>query len=186
MEALPTSRPVTCLSFCFFIYLFIFLLPPNLSILRLTWSPFSLFFPYNHIAPPHLPRHPYLCLGRRLLALSTVKLRGSAISRSVSFDGAVPTSIDPPGKALPRRLWRPDDMATEQAANELRQQGAIEAARDPESSVDADDAQKKMLEESKAAGVTAFTFDPDASPEEKKAQAKAVSTMRSPARHLDH
>lgn len=72
-------------------------------------------------------------------------------------------------------------MATEQAANELKQQGAIEAARDPESSVTADDAQRKMLEESKAAGLTAFTFDPDASPEEKKAQAKAVNTRHSPS-----
>lgn len=67
-------------------------------------------------------------------------------------------------------------MATEQAAAELKQQGAIEAARNPESSVSADDAQKKMLEESKAAGVAAFTFDPDASPEQKRAQAREVST----------
>lgn len=67
-------------------------------------------------------------------------------------------------------------MATEQAAAELKQQGAIEAAQNPESSVSADDAQKKMLEESKAAGVAAFTFDPDASPEQKRAQAREVST----------
>ncbi|KAH9999565.1 tricalbin [Xylariaceae sp. FL0662B] len=65
-------------------------------------------------------------------------------------------------------------MATAQAANELKQQGAIEASRDPESSVDADDAQKKLVEESKNAGIAAFTFDPDASPEEKRAQAKAA------------
>lgn len=67
-------------------------------------------------------------------------------------------------------------MATEQSAAELKQQGAIEAAQNPESSVSADDAQKKMLEESKAAGVAAFTFDPDASPEQKRAQAREVST----------
>lgn len=67
-------------------------------------------------------------------------------------------------------------MATEQAASELKQQGAIEAAQNPDSSVSADDAQKKMLEESKAAGVAAFTFDPDASPEQKRAQAREVST----------
>lgn len=67
-------------------------------------------------------------------------------------------------------------MATEKAEAELKQQGAIEAARNPESSVSADDAQKKMLEESKAAGVAAFTFDPDASPEQKRAQAREVST----------
>ncbi|KAI1106687.1 tricalbin [Jackrogersella minutella] len=65
-------------------------------------------------------------------------------------------------------------MATERDASELKQQGAIEAARDPESSVTSNDAQRKLVEESKNAGVAAFTFDPDASPEEKRAQAKAA------------
>ncbi|KAI0533871.1 C2 domain-containing protein [Xylaria digitata] len=64
-------------------------------------------------------------------------------------------------------------MATAQQASSLKQQGAIDAARDPASSVTADDAQKKLVEESKNAGAAAFTFDPDASPEEKRAQAKA-------------
>ncbi|KAI1124715.1 C2 domain-containing protein [Nemania abortiva] len=64
-------------------------------------------------------------------------------------------------------------MATAQQASELKQQGAIEAARDPASAVTSDDAQKKLVEESKNAGVAAFTFDPDASTAEKKAQAKA-------------
>ncbi|KAI0446692.1 C2 domain-containing protein [Xylaria telfairii] len=64
-------------------------------------------------------------------------------------------------------------MATAQQASELKQQGAIEAARDPASSVTADDAQRKLVEESRNAGVAAFTFDPDASPEQKRAQAKA-------------
>lgn len=73
-------------------------------------------------------------------------------------------------------------MATEQEASELKQQGVIEAAQDRESSVTADDAQKKMLQESKAAGLTAFTFNPDDSPEEKKAQAKAVSTNTPPSK----
>ncbi|CAJ2500896.1 Uu.00g037490.m01.CDS01 [Anthostomella pinea] len=65
-------------------------------------------------------------------------------------------------------------MATAQQASELKQQGAVDAARDPESSVTANDAQRKLVEESRNAGVAAFTFDPDASPEEKKAQAKAA------------
>lgn len=65
-------------------------------------------------------------------------------------------------------------MATEREAGELRTQGALEASRDPESSVTSDDAQKKLVEESKNAGVAAFTFDPDASPAEKRAQAKAA------------
>jgi len=58
---------------------------------------------------------------------------------------------------------------------ELKQQGAVEAAQDPESSVTANDAQHKIVEESKKAGVAAFTFNPDATPEEKAAQARAVS-----------
>ncbi len=65
-------------------------------------------------------------------------------------------------------------MATVQATNELKQQGAIEAARDPQSNVNADDAERKIVEDSKQAGVTAFTFDPDASIEEKREQARAV------------
>lgn len=67
-------------------------------------------------------------------------------------------------------------MATEQSANELKQQGALEAARDPENPVSAEDAEKKVLEETKSAGVAAFKFDPDATPAEKKAQVKEVST----------
>ncbi|KAK1755142.1 tricalbin-3 [Echria macrotheca] len=61
-------------------------------------------------------------------------------------------------------------MATAREETELKQQGAIEAAQDPESSVTADDAQRKIVEESKKAGVVAYTFDPDAKPEEKAAQ----------------
>ncbi|KAK6948278.1 hypothetical protein Daesc_010042 [Daldinia eschscholtzii] len=65
-------------------------------------------------------------------------------------------------------------MATEREANELKQQGALEASRDPEPGVTSDAAQKKLVEESRNAGVPAFTFDPDASPEEKRAQARAA------------
>lgn len=65
-------------------------------------------------------------------------------------------------------------MATEQQVHELKQQGAIEAAMDPNSKVTADDAQRKLVEDSKSAGIAAFTFDPDASIEEKRAQARAV------------
>lgn len=74
-------------------------------------------------------------------------------------------------------------MATEQAASELKQQGAMEASRDPASSVSAEDAERKVLEESRSAGVAAFKFDPDATPAEKKAQAKEVgrpSVLKSP------
>lgn len=71
-------------------------------------------------------------------------------------------------------------MATTQSAAELKQQGAIEAAMDPESSVTADDAQKKLVEESKNVGVAAYTFDPNASSEEKKRQAREVCQIASP------
>ncbi|TKX22695.1 C2 domain-containing protein 2 [Elsinoe australis] len=58
-------------------------------------------------------------------------------------------------------------------ASELKQQGALEASRDPHSSVSADDAEKKVLNEAKAAGAAAFQFDPNASSEDKARQAKA-------------
>jgi hypothetical protein len=67
-------------------------------------------------------------------------------------------------------------MSLNTSAAELKAQGVIEAAQDPNSSVTADDAQQKIVMESKKAGVPAFTFNPDASPEEKAAQARAVST----------
>jgi hypothetical protein len=66
------------------------------------------------------------------------------------------------------------NMAT--SAAELKTQAAVEMARDPNSSVTSDDAQKKMVEESHKAGVAAFTFDPNATPAQKAAQARAVSS----------
>lgn len=66
-------------------------------------------------------------------------------------------------------------MATEKEASELKQQGAVEAAQDPENSVTAEDAEKLIVEESKNAGVAAFSFDPNASIQEKKAQIKAAT-----------
>ncbi|KIW11680.1 hypothetical protein PV08_10982 [Exophiala spinifera] len=57
--------------------------------------------------------------------------------------------------------------------NELKSQGAVEAAQDPDSSVTAEDAEKVLIAESKKAGATALTFDPNASPEEKAAQARS-------------
>ena len=60
-------------------------------------------------------------------------------------------------------------------AGELKSQGATEAAQDPSSKVSAQDAENVMTAESKKAGVAAFQFDPDASPEEKAAQARSVN-----------
>ncbi|ESZ92386.1 transmembrane protein [Sclerotinia borealis F-4128] len=56
---------------------------------------------------------------------------------------------------------------------ELKQQGAVEAAQNPDSAVTSADAQAKIVNESQKAGVLAFSFDPDASPEAKAAQARA-------------
>ena len=62
--------------------------------------------------------------------------------------------------------------------NELKQQGAIEtaqnAAQDPQSDVRPEDAEKVLLDETKKAGMPAYQFDPDASPEEKAAAAQSV------------
>lgn len=65
-------------------------------------------------------------------------------------------------------------MATPSRAAELKQQGALEAARDPNSSVTADQAEDKVVHEARSAGSAAYKFDPDATPEQKAAQANAV------------
>ncbi len=65
-------------------------------------------------------------------------------------------------------------MATTNHDAELKSQGVLEAARDPNSSVTAYAAEHAAMQQAKAAGAPTFEFDPDASPEEKKAQMKAV------------
>lgn len=62
-------------------------------------------------------------------------------------------------------------------AGELKSQGVVEAAQDPNSKVTAEDAEHSITNESKKAGVAAFQFDPDATPEEKAAQARSVSGL---------
>ena len=59
-------------------------------------------------------------------------------------------------------------------AAELKSQGAIEAAQDPNSQVTAGDARQTLMDESKRAGGAAYEFNPNASPEEKAAAARAV------------
>jgi hypothetical protein len=66
---------------------------------------------------------------------------------------------------------------------ELKQQGALEAARDPNSRVTAEDAERKMVKETVNAGHRAYQFDPNASPEEKAAQARAVRLSMESRRH---
>lgn len=59
-------------------------------------------------------------------------------------------------------------------AGELKSLGAVEAARDPNSTVSAQDAEELMISETKKAGGAAYQFDPNASPAEKAAQAQSV------------
>lgn len=68
-----------------------------------------------------------------------------------------------------------DGLHNGHSKEELKSQGAIEAAQDPHSKVTAEDAEQKILEESKKGGAAAFQFDADASATEKARQAKAVS-----------
>jgi len=65
-------------------------------------------------------------------------------------------------------------------ASELKQQGALEAAQDPNPSVTAEATEDTVLREAKAAGSAAFQFDPDASPEEKAAQLRSVNNPALP------
>ncbi|KAH0562191.1 hypothetical protein GP486_003113 [Trichoglossum hirsutum] len=55
---------------------------------------------------------------------------------------------------------------------ELKAQGAEEAARQQSSEVTSEDVERKIVEESKKAGYQAYQFDPDATPEQKAAQAR--------------
>ncbi len=59
-------------------------------------------------------------------------------------------------------------------AGELKSQGAAEAAQDPNSNISAQDAEQVMINESKKAGIAAYQFDPNASSEDKAAQAESV------------
>lgn len=61
-----------------------------------------------------------------------------------------------------------------QSEAELKAQGALEAAQDSNNKAVVEAAEHKAMTEAKKAGAPAFEFNPDASPEEKKAQIKAV------------
>ncbi|KAL7960559.1 C2 domain-containing protein [Trichoderma compactum] len=61
-----------------------------------------------------------------------------------------------------------------QEARELKLQGAIEAAQDPQTLVSADDAERLMVDQARNAGAPAFHFDPNATIEEKRSQVAAA------------
>lgn len=60
---------------------------------------------------------------------------------------------------------------------EDRTNDAIHAAQDPNNPATAADAEQSIVEESKRAGVAAYRFDAQTSPEEKAAAAGAVRKM---------
>lgn len=70
-------------------------------------------------------------------------------------------------------------MSSSREAAELKAQGAVETAQSSDSKAVSNAAQKQIVEQSKNAGVAAFTFDPDATPEQKRAQARAVRLLDS-------
>jgi hypothetical protein len=51
---------------------------------------------------------------------------------------------------------------------------AEEAARDPNSNVTSEDVERAIVEDTKKAGYEAYQFDPNATPAQKAAQARAV------------
>lgn len=61
---------------------------------------------------------------------------------------------------------------------ELKEEGIIEAAtelaQDPQSQVNPEKVEETLVDETREAGVPAYQFDPDASPEDKAAAAESV------------
>lgn len=61
---------------------------------------------------------------------------------------------------------------------EAKQEGVIETAsqlaQDPQSHVNPETVEEKLVAETREAGMPAYQFDPDASPEDKAAAAEAV------------
>jgi hypothetical protein len=80
---------------------------------------------------------------------------------------------------IPPDLNTTGDMASADAEKtENKIEGTIEAAQelqeDPQSHVNPDTIEKKVVEEAREAGSAAYQFDPDASPEDKANAAKGV------------
>ncbi|OKL63539.1 hypothetical protein UA08_01208 [Talaromyces atroroseus] len=69
-------------------------------------------------------------------------------------------------------------MAAEESHAELKQQGIIEtaqaAAQDPQSQIQPELVEQKLVDESRKAGAVAYQFDPNASPEEKAKITRSV------------
>nr|POE62865.1 uncharacterized protein pyuk71.03c [Quercus suber] len=67
-------------------------------------------------------------------------------------------------------------------ASELKQQGVLEAAADPHSSITSDQAVDAVMNEARQAGAVAFQFDPDATPAQKAAQMQEATQLERPHR----
>lgn len=70
---------------------------------------------------------------------------------------------------------------------EMKMEGTIEAAqelhKDPQSHVNPDLIEEKVVKEAQQAGAAAYQFDPNASPEEKANAAKGVRCRKMPEFH---
>lgn len=72
-------------------------------------------------------------------------------------------------------------MATHSSEAESKQQGIIEtahaAASDPQSKIQPELVEQKLVEESRKAGAVAYQFNPNDSPEEKAKAVKAANAV---------
>lgn len=64
-------------------------------------------------------------------------------------------------------------------AEEQKHDAVVQDAQNPNTQTTSEDAEQTLINDTKKAGGAAFQFDPDASPEEKAAQARAVSIQAS-------
>lgn len=73
---------------------------------------------------------------------------------------------------------------------EAKQEGVIETAselaQDPQSHVNSEKIEEKLVEETKESGVPAYQFDPNAAPEEKAAAAESVCSRECRASATDN
>lgn len=67
-----------------------------------------------------------------------------------------------------------DLLRRSKPSHEAKQEKAIESAQDPTSNSTSEDAERTLINDTKRAGGAAYQFNPDASPEEKAAQAASV------------
>lgn len=96
-------------------------------------------------------------------------------------------TTSPAGYSRLPNYFRPEhntgDMASADAEKtEMKIEGAVEAAQDlyqdPQSHVNPDTVEEKVVEDARNAGVAAYQFDPNASPQDKANAAKGVRVRK--------